>query len=169
MDMRSLKDVPRDGPDVPNVPKAKRKPFNLSTLAAPMGRRIRDAAASAYQRTVVELILRRKHIAASTEGRHIPLAIEHDAPLVDTRRGASYVSNDIRTSRYTVWDFIPKQLFFQFSRVGNFYFLCVGIPQTVRTLQTNLILAQMANSTRYPASRLPVPSRRSCRYCSLCC
>ena len=93
--------------------------------------RLIAAVGLAYQRTIVELILRRKHIEASTDGRHIPLGIEHDSPLIDTRRGHSFISNDIRTSRYNVWDFIPKQLFFQFSRVGNFYFLCVGIPQTV--------------------------------------
>lgn len=86
-----------------------------------------------YQKTIVELILRRKHLEASTDGRHIPLRVTHDAPLIDTRRGHSFISNDIRTSRYTIWDFIPKQIIFQFSRVGNFYFLCVGIPQTVRT------------------------------------
>jgi phospholipid-translocating ATPase len=41
-----------------------------------------------------------------------------------------------------VWDFIPKQLFFQFTRVGNFYFLCVGIPQMVsRRFPTSSILA----------------------------
>lgn len=92
-----------------------------------------------YQRTIVELILRRKHIEASKDGRHIPLKIEHKSPLIDTRRGQSFVSNTIRTSRYTVWDFLPKQFFFQFSRVGNFYFLCVGIPQTVRCLYSLVV------------------------------
>ena len=96
--------------------------------------RIKDAAKKLYQSTVVELILRRKHLAASKDGRHIPLAIEHAQPLVDTRRGQSYISNNVRTSRYTPWDFLPKQLIFQFTRVGNFYFLCVGIPQMVRPL-----------------------------------
>lgn len=93
--------------------------------------KIKDAASTAYRKTVVEPLLRRKSIAPTDGGRRVPLSIEHAQPLVDTRRGQSYISNDIRTSRYTVWDFIPKQLFFQFSRVGNFYFLCVGIPQTV--------------------------------------
>jgi phospholipid-translocating ATPase len=83
-----------------------------------------------YQRVVVELILRRKALAKS-DGRHIPLRIGHDSPLLDPRRGHSYIPNTIRTSRYTIWDFIPKQLIFQFTRVGNFYFLCVGIPQMV--------------------------------------
>lgn len=86
-----------------------------------------------YQKTIVELLLRRRAIPFSNDGRRIPLRIQHDTPLIDGRRGLPYISNDIRTSRYTPWDFVPKQLFFQFSRVGNFYFLCVGIPQMVCT------------------------------------
>ncbi|KAF4983246.1 hypothetical protein FZEAL_1284 [Fusarium zealandicum] len=109
---------------------------NDAGLSAPLVRRVKDAAASVYQKTVVEQILRRKNITDSGNGRHIPLELEHETPLIDHRRGLSYVSNSIRTSRYTVWDFFPKQLFFQFSRVGNFYFLCVGVPQMVPGLST---------------------------------
>lgn len=94
--------------------------------------RVRNAANAVYQKTIVEKILRRRRVTASGDGRRIPLSIKHDEPLIDPRHGHSYISNSIRTSRYTVWDFIPKQLIFQFSRVGNFYFLCVGIPQMVR-------------------------------------
>lgn len=94
-------------------------------------KRIHDAANSVYQKTIVERILQRGQLAASKDGRKIPLRLENDEPLTDVRRGQAYISNSIRTSRYTVWDFLPKQLFFQFSRVGNFYFLCVGIPQMV--------------------------------------
>ncbi|CAI4217136.1 unnamed protein product [Parascedosporium putredinis] len=57
-------------------------------------------------------------------------------PLTDDRRGRSYIDNSIRTARYTVIDFFPKQLIFQFSRIGNFYFLCVGVPQTIPGLST---------------------------------
>ncbi|RDA95947.1 hypothetical protein CP533_5790 [Ophiocordyceps camponoti-saundersi (nom. inval.)] len=102
----------------------------------PWRRRLSAALSTLYQTTIVGLILRKKHIDATKDGRHIPLAIEHPRPLIDTRRGHAYLSNDVRTSRYTIWDFIPKQLFFQFSRVGNFYFLCVGIPQTIPGLST---------------------------------
>ncbi|KAF6816767.1 p-type ATPase [Colletotrichum plurivorum] len=84
-----------------------------------------------------EVILGRKTLPPSKNGRHVPLRLGQDAPLTDERRGGHpYVSNAIRTSRYTVYDFIPKQLFFQFSRIGNFYFLCVGVPQTVPGLST---------------------------------
>ncbi len=90
---------------------------------------------SGYQLYVLELLLRRKALAPSTCGRRIPLQLAGE-PLVDERRGHAYVSNAIRTSRYTVYDFFPKQLLFQFSRLGNFYFLCVGIPQTIPGLST---------------------------------
>ncbi|KAM0203709.1 hypothetical protein ACHAPI_000708 [Fusarium lateritium] len=109
---------------------------NDAGLSAPLVNRVKSVAADLYQKTVVDLNLRRKHIVASTDGRHVPLELEHEAPLIDSRRGLAYVSNSIRTSRYTVWDFIPKQLFFQFSRVGNFYFLCVGVPQMIPGLST---------------------------------
>ncbi|KAF5616657.1 phospholipid-transporting ATPase DNF3 [Fusarium sp. NRRL 52700] len=123
-------------PSGPESPKANSK-VNIrrrnsgAGRSAPLVNRIKDVAANVYQKAVVELILRRKHVTVSTDGRRIPLELEHETPLINPRRGLAYVSNSIRTSRYTVWDFIPKQLFFQFSRVGNFYFLCVGIPQMV--------------------------------------
>ncbi|KAF5711357.1 phospholipid-transporting ATPase DNF3 [Fusarium mundagurra] len=128
-------------PSGPESPKARSK-VNVcrrnsgAGRSAPLVNRIKDVAADVYQKTVVELILRREHVTVSTEGRRIPLELEHETPLIDPRRGFPYVSNSIRTSRYTVWDFIPKQLFFQFSRVGNFYFLCVGIPQMIPGLST---------------------------------
>ncbi|OBR14979.1 Phospholipid-transporting ATPase [Colletotrichum higginsianum IMI 349063] len=82
-----------------------------------------------------EVVLGRKTLPPSQYGRRIPLRLDQDAPLADERRGGHpYVSNTIRTSRYTIYDFIPKQLFFQFSRIGNFYFLCVGVPQTILPL-----------------------------------
>lgn len=93
--------------------------------------RIQHVANAAYQKAIVEPILNRGQLAPSKDGRKIPLRLDNDELLVDTRRGQAYISNSIRTSRYTIWDFIPKQLFFQFTRVGNFYFLCVGIPQMV--------------------------------------
>ncbi|KAK1999557.1 phospholipid-translocating P-type ATPase [Colletotrichum falcatum] len=84
-----------------------------------------------------KVVLGRKTLPPSKNGRRIPLRLNQDAPLTDERRGGHpYVSNAIRTSRYTVYDFVPKQLLFQFSRLGNFYFLCVGVPQTIPGIST---------------------------------
>ncbi|KAK3391267.1 hypothetical protein B0H63DRAFT_558088 [Podospora didyma] len=88
------------------------------------------------QRHFVELILRQKPLLPTKDGRHIPLRPYHEKPLVDERRGHAYISNTIRTARYNIYDFLPKQLFFQFSRLANFYFLCVGIPQMVPGIST---------------------------------
>ncbi|EFX02366.1 haloacid dehalogenase-like protein [Grosmannia clavigera kw1407] len=100
------------------------------------------ASRSWFHRAVTELILRRTTLPPSKDGRHIPLRLTDESArpsqLVDERRshGRGYVANAIRTSRYTVFDFVPKQLMFQFTRVGNFYFLCVGIPQTIPGVST---------------------------------
>ena len=53
-----------------------------------------------------------------------------------SRRGHAYISNGIRSSRYTLYDFIPKQILFQATRLSNFYFICVGVPQTIPGLST---------------------------------
>ncbi len=86
------------------------------------------------------LILRRAVHEASKDGRHIPLRLAEEGArpphLVDDRRGLGYLSNAIRTSRYTVLTFLPKQLIFQFSRISNVFFLCVGIPQTIPGIST---------------------------------
>lgn len=88
--------------------------------------------------SLVQSILGRTPLPPSKDGRHIPLRLSAgpSPPLVDERRGRAFVSNAIRTSRYNVFDFFPKQLFFQFSRLGNFYFLCIGIPQTIPGIST---------------------------------
>ncbi|KAK3989354.1 hypothetical protein QBC44DRAFT_381574 [Cladorrhinum sp. PSN332] len=89
-----------------------------------------------YQWIVVENILRRGVLPPSGDGRRIPLKPGDDEPLIDERRHYPYIQNTIRTSRYTVYDFLPKQLVFQFTRLANFYFLCVAIPQMIPGIST---------------------------------
>ncbi|KAK4040010.1 hypothetical protein C8A01DRAFT_35977 [Parachaetomium inaequale] len=100
--------------------------------------KVQVAAERAYTRYIVEGLLRQKPIPPSQDGRHIPLrpGLARRKPLKDERTGHSYVSNFIRSSRYTVWNFLPKQLFFQFSKLANFYFLVIGILQTIPGLST---------------------------------
>jgi phospholipid-translocating ATPase len=118
------------GPDVPQTTPS------AFLRAASFRRALRDGARKVYQRLFLELILREKPQRPSKDGRHIPLDPAREKPLIDSRRGQPYIDNSVRTSRYTVYDFFPKQLIFQFSRVGNFYFLCVGVPQMVPGLST---------------------------------
>ncbi|KAJ8115492.1 hypothetical protein ONZ43_g4653 [Nemania bipapillata] len=90
-----------------------------------------------YRTYFLEAILRQKPLKPSKDGRHVPLRLDdHSPPFVDERRGHSYISNTIRTSRYTIYDFVPKQLIFQFTRLSNAYFLAIGIPQTIPGLST---------------------------------
>ena len=47
--------------------------------------------------------------------------------------------NQIITSKYTLLNFLPKNLFLQFRRVGNFYFLMTTIIQVIRTSNSEVI------------------------------
>ncbi|KAK3690751.1 drs2 neo1 protein [Vermiconidia calcicola] len=89
-----------------------------------------------YKAFILELLLRQKPLPPSRNGRHIPLRVAHDKALVDERRDHAYISNSIRSSRYTIWDFLPKQFFFQATRLANFYFICIGIPQAIPGFST---------------------------------
>jgi phospholipid-translocating ATPase len=91
-----------------------------------------------YHKIVLETILRRKPLLPSKDGRHIPLSPTGVDPggLIDERSNKAYISNFIRSSRYTVYDFVPKQLVFQFSKLGNFYLLVMGILQVIPGLST---------------------------------
>lgn len=95
-------------------------------------------ALSWCQTNIVERIgrWRRAQLPSLHDRRQIPLRTQQDPPLVDERRGNSYISNSIRSSRYTIYDFLPKQLFFQLTRLSNFYFLCIAIPQAIPGIST---------------------------------
>ncbi|XP_042336155.1 phospholipid-transporting ATPase IG isoform X1 [Sceloporus undulatus] len=42
-----------------------------------------------------------------------------------------FCSNQIVSSKYTVWNFLPKNLFEQFRRIANFYFLIIFLVQVI--------------------------------------
>ncbi|KAI5308982.1 hypothetical protein KEM55_004375, partial [Ascosphaera atra] len=85
-------------------------------------------------------VLRIKPIPPTKDGRHIDLDVQRcykgAPPLLDERTGKPYCSNFIRSSRYSLWSFFPKQLFAQFSKLANAYFLCVAILQMIPGLST---------------------------------
>ncbi|KAI9820944.1 MAG: hypothetical protein M1832_003416 [Thelocarpon impressellum] len=93
-----------------------------------------------YYRRLLEgarkAILRMNEAPASKDGRHIDLDALRKKALVDERYGREYISNSIRSSRHTAWNFLPRQLFAQFSKLANFYFLCISILQLIPTLST---------------------------------
>ncbi|KAJ1329638.1 phospholipid-translocating ATPase [Microdochium nivale] len=100
--------------------------------------RLQDGFGTAYQKVVIQGILRQKPLPPSKDGRHIPLqpGAARSHQLTDERRNKHYISNWIRSTRYSLWSFLPKQLYFQFSKLANFYFLVVGILQQVPGLST---------------------------------
>ncbi|KAH8841375.1 hypothetical protein MCOR31_009469 [Pyricularia oryzae] len=115
------------------------EPGNPPTAPRQVGARQR---ASDWFAKVSQEGLFHKPLPPSKDGRHVPIRFagsqdgDKATHLIDERRGHGYLSNAIRTSRYTLYDFFPKQVWFQFSRLSNFYFLCVGIPQTIPGIST---------------------------------
>lgn len=77
-----------------------------------------------------------KQTPPSKNGRYILLDPKRKKALIDERTGKIHIGNTIRSSRYTIWNFLPRQLFAQFSKLANFYFLCVSIMQMIPTLST---------------------------------
>ncbi|KAL9624254.1 MAG: hypothetical protein Q9160_001501 [Pyrenula sp. 1 TL-2023] len=72
----------------------------------------------------------------SKGGRHIEVDANRTKPLVDGRTGKPYTGNWIRSNRYTLWTFVPRQLLAQFSKLANFYFLCFAVMQLIPGLST---------------------------------
>ncbi|KAJ5661824.1 uncharacterized protein N7477_009440 [Penicillium maclennaniae] len=91
-----------------------------------------EAVMTAMQR----VILRIKDIPPTQDGRHIDLNPSSVENLLDERTGKPYVGNWIRSSRYSFWSFFPRQLFAQFTKMANFYFLIVAILQMIPGLST---------------------------------
>ncbi len=118
---------------------------NFNTLALPKynvwakqrvkSRGIRSKVENAYS-LVRKKILRIRELPPSEDGRHIDLNASRQAPLIDERTKRPHVSNRIRSSRYTLWNFLPKQIVFQFGKVANFYFLVISILQMIPGLST---------------------------------
>ncbi|KFY28727.1 hypothetical protein V493_02787 [Pseudogymnoascus sp. VKM F-4281 (FW-2241)] len=81
-------------------------------------------------------ILRIQDVPPSKDGRHIYLDPSRRRPCIDERTNKDYIGNSIRSSRYTLWNFLPRQLLFQFGKIANFYFLIISILQMIPGLST---------------------------------
>lgn len=90
----------------------------------------------AAKERVRKKILRIQEIPPSKDGRHIDVDPNRREALIDERTGRRYINNTITSSRYTLYNFLPRQLFAQFSKLANFYFLCVSILQMIPGLST---------------------------------
>lgn len=90
----------------------------------------------AFVEAVRKFVFRIRDIPPTKSGRHIDLDVFRTEALIDERTGRHYINNSIRSSRYTIWSFIPRQLVAQFSKLANFYFLIVSILQMIPGLST---------------------------------
>lgn len=81
-------------------------------------------------------IFREHPLPPSKDGRQIDFDPSRQQALTDERTGKAYVDNFIRSCRYNAWNFLPRQLFAQFSKLANFYFLLVSILQMIPGLST---------------------------------
>lgn len=77
-----------------------------------------------------------KQMPPSADGRHVLVNSACNGPNVDERTGHSYINNFIRSCRYTPLNFVPRQLWAQFGKLANFYFLCISILQMIPGLST---------------------------------
>ncbi|EXJ78856.1 phospholipid-translocating ATPase [Capronia coronata CBS 617.96] len=83
-----------------------------------------------------ERFVRANDVPPSLDGRHVKVNVLSTAGPVDERTGKLYINNNIRSCRYTPWNFVPRQLVAQFGKLANFYFLCVSILQMIPGLST---------------------------------
>ncbi|KAJ5772949.1 hypothetical protein N7457_007845 [Penicillium paradoxum] len=118
-----------------------KKQFSMSVAHEKWLRRKATTAAAvarfeAIMTTIQKFVLRIKDIPPTQDGRHIDLNPSMVDTMLDERTGKPYVSNSIRSSRYSLWSFFPRQFFAQFTKVANFYFLIVAILQMIPGLST---------------------------------
>ncbi|KAI1316517.1 hypothetical protein EDD11_009856 [Mortierella claussenii] len=81
--------------------------------------------------TAINKLLGRQKVVAKKSNRVIPISSSRSTPLIQPETGKPFVSNSVTTARYTLWDFLPKQLYAQFSKIANVYFLFVASLQMV--------------------------------------
>lgn len=89
-----------------------------------------------FKQYVLQGLFRQRQLGATKDSRKIELNFLRKTALMDERTGHPYINNAIRSSRYTLWTFIPFQLWFQFSKASNIYFLIMSILQLIPGLST---------------------------------
>lgn len=140
----SIAELPPDESSRSNTPSQGGKKSLLGTPALPNYQRWAQKQArrhlpmtkmQAWYKSAHDFLLRVQEIPPTKDGRHIPFDPSRKTPLVDERTGRPYLSNLIRSSKYTPFNFVPRQLFAQFGKLANFYFLIVSILQMIPGLR----------------------------------
>lgn len=134
------------------------EPYNGSVLDfayfLPNGGKSNTSKRSGFLKSVIKLknkVLGNRNLPPTESGRKIPVAINHTQvnselngdyydpytkQLIDERSNDPYCNNIVTLSKYTIYNFIPKQLKAQFSKVANCYFMIVAILQMIPTWST---------------------------------
>jgi phospholipid-translocating ATPase len=99
----------RSGPALPHYASWRNRSSRISIFA-----RVRSTFSKARK-----AILRINELQPSKDGRKIDLDAMRKSALIDERTGREYIGNTMRSSRYTLWNFLPRQLFAQFSKLAN--------------------------------------------------
>lgn len=81
-------------------------------------------------------VLQVKEYIPDPKGRSVVIDVGLPLPQIERVSGKPYITNYITSSRYTIYNFLPRQLLFQFSKVANLYFLVVSILQMIPGLST---------------------------------
>ncbi|KAL6948829.1 hypothetical protein ACO0QE_001303 [Hanseniaspora vineae] len=91
-------------------------------------------------------VLNRSSLPPTANGRHIPLSLDKESIvyqdfhfdsektlLMDERKKFKkpYCDNVVTSSRYNIYTFFPRQLYAQFSKLANCYFMIVAILQMI--------------------------------------
>ncbi len=72
----------------------------------------------------------KQNVAPKVE-RRIKLDPWRRTALVDERTGKPYVDNTVKSSRHTIWNFLPRQLYFQLTKLANIYLLTCALLQFI--------------------------------------
>lgn len=74
---------------------------------------------------------RRRQLPPTEDGRKIEVDMAAPPVQVDERTSKPYCSNLVTSALYTPYDFFPRQIVVQFSKLANLYFLFVSILQMI--------------------------------------
>ena len=63
-----------------------------------------------------------------------PYEFKIDTQQLPAQNKIEFESNFVRTSKYTIFSFLPKALFLQFMRLANVYFLIIAILLSIKVI-----------------------------------
>ncbi|CAG8515945.1 8749_t:CDS:2 [Funneliformis caledonium] len=126
----------RTSDQIPNCSLSSNKPSNITKFGMNSSDLVNEKNSQNFIIWIFHVLKRQLRTlmyghCSQTSFREIPIIPERKEPLLDPRTNKPFIKNAITTSRYTFYDFLPKQLYAQFSKVANIYFLFVAAIQAI--------------------------------------